>query len=94
MTHHVFVGTRRTECVCTDINEYGMGVSIARPLLVGEIVKLELEIPDDRFESFARVIYRKKGQCGLYFVDLSPEQRQKLAEIIGEWQTCTRELVQ
>ncbi len=41
VTHHVFVGTRRTECVCTDINEYGMGVDIAQPLSVGEIVKLE-----------------------------------------------------
>lgn len=94
VTHHVFVGTRRTECVCTDINEHGMGVDIAQPLSVGEIVRLELELPSDRFDAFARVIYRNHHHCGLYFVDVTAEQRQKLAEIIAEWQPAPENLVQ
>jgi hypothetical protein len=84
VTHHVFVGTRRTECICTDINEHGIGVNIAHPLSVGEIVKVELELPRDRFEVSARVIYRNQHHCGLYFVDLNPEQRNKLRAILKE----------
>jgi hypothetical protein len=94
VTHHLFVGTRRTECVCTDINEHGMGVDIPQPLSVGEIVRLELGLPSDRFDAFARVIYRNSYHCGLYFVDLDPEQRQKLAKILAERQSGSKDLLQ
>jgi PilZ domain len=94
VTHHVFVGTRCTECVCTDINEHGMGVDISQPLSVGEIVKLDLELPSDPFYACARVIYRKQHHCGLYFVDLTPDQRQNLSEIVGKWQSDSKHLVQ
>jgi hypothetical protein len=71
-----------------------MGVDIPQPLSVGEIVKLELELPSDRFEAFARVIYRNHHHCGLYFVELNPEQRQKLAEILAQSQRGAKHSVQ
>lgn len=94
VTHQVFVGTRRTECICTDINEHGMGVDIPQALSVGEIVKLGFELPSERFEAFARVTYRNHHHCGLHFVDLNPEQRQKLAEILAQSESGSKYLVQ
>ncbi len=78
ITHNAFVGTRRTQGVCSDINEYGMGADVPQPLLVGEIVQVALEFPFDRLNTFARVVYRNDFHYGFYFVDMDEEQQQTL----------------
>ncbi len=78
VTHNTFVGTRCTQGVCSDINEYGMGADIPQPLLVGEIVQVALELPFDRLNTFARVVYRNDYHYGFYFVDMDEGQQQTL----------------
>ena len=82
VTHSVFVGTRLTKGLCTQIDEFGMRVEIPNHLSVGEIV--DVVIPPDTFQAFARVTYRNQSHYGLYFVDLDPAQRKKLAGIIAK----------
>lgn len=78
VTHNAFAGTRCTQGVCSDINEYGMGADIPQPLLVGEIVQVALEFPFDRLNTFARVVYRNDYHYGFYFVDMNEQQQQTL----------------
>lgn len=78
VTHHVFVGARSTQGVCTDLNGYGFGADIPQPLSVGEVVKVALDLPSDRLSVFARVVYRNGYHYGFYFVEIEAEQRSKL----------------
>jgi hypothetical protein len=84
VTHHVFVGTKCTKGVCTEINEHGMRVHIAHQLSVGDIVAVDVAFPEGGFRAYARVTYRNQYQYGLYFVDLEPEQQGQLAEFLQQ----------
>lgn len=83
ITHHVFVGTRATQGVCTDLNEHGFGANIPQPLAVGEIVKVALSLPADPLHTCARVVYRNGHHYGFYFVEIEPEQRAKLTSTLS-----------
>lgn len=94
VTHNALAGTRCTQGVCSDINEYGMGADIPQPLLVGEVVQVALELPFDTLKTFARVVYRNDYHYGFYFVDLDDEQRGKLEQALTFLQGWPSEAVQ
>ncbi len=83
VTHNALAGTRCTQGVCSDINEYGMGADIPQPLLVGEVVQIALELPFDRLNAFARVVYRNDYHYGFYFLEMADEQQGRLEQALA-----------
>ncbi len=86
VTHHAFVGTRVSQGVCNDLNEYGFGADIPQPLSVGEVVKVTLELPTDTLNICARVVYRNAHHYGFYFTEVEPEQEAKLLDALSFFQ--------
>lgn len=88
VTHHVFVGTKCTHGVCTEINEHGMRTEVAHPLSVGDIVNVDVAFPEGGFRAYARITYRShdhnRYHYGMYFVELDEAQREQLAELLSQ----------
>ncbi len=94
VTHHAFVGIRCTQGVCTDLNEYGFGANLPRPLSVGEVVKVALDLPAGTLDISARVVYRNAYHYGFYFTEVESEQRSKLAKCLAFLQDTPKMTVQ
>jgi TonB family protein len=65
---------------CTDLNEAGLGAVVAGELVTGQAVAIELRLPNVGLPVRARaqVRYQDRLRCGLQFVGLSVEQREKI----------------
>jgi TonB family protein len=65
---------------CCDLSESGLGAVVAGELLAGQSVALELRLPNVGLPVRARaqVRYQERMRCGLQFVGLSVEQREKI----------------
>jgi TonB family protein len=65
---------------CTDLSEAGLGAVVAGDLVAGQAVAIELRLPNVGLPVRARaqVRYQDRLRCGLQFVGLSVEQREKI----------------
>ncbi len=65
---------------CTDLSEAGLGAVVAGELVAGQAVAVELRLPNVGLPVRARaqVRYQDRLHCGLQFVGLSVEQREKI----------------
>lgn len=65
---------------CTDLSETGLGAIVAGELLPGQAVAIELRLPNVGLpvQARAQVRYQDRLRCGLQFVGLSLEQREKI----------------
>jgi len=65
---------------CTDLSEAGLGAVVAGELIAGQAIAIELRLPNVGLPVRARaqVRYQDRLQCGLQFVGLSVEQREKI----------------
>jgi TonB family protein len=65
---------------CTDLSEAGLGVVVAGELIAGQAVAIELRLPNVGLPLRARaqVRYQERLRCGLQFLGLSVEQREKI----------------
>ena len=65
---------------CTDLSEAGLGAVVAGELSANQSVALELRLPNVGLPVRARaqVRYQDRLHCGLQFVGLSAEQREKI----------------
>jgi TonB family protein len=65
---------------CCDLSESGLGAVVAGELLAGQSVAVELRLPNVGLPVRARaqVRYQERLRCGLQFVGLSVEQREKI----------------
>ena len=65
---------------CTDLSEAGLGAVVAGALIAGQSVAIELRLPNVGVPVRARaqVRYQDRLRCGLQFVGLSVEQREKI----------------
>ena len=65
---------------CCDLSETGLGAVIAGELVAGQSVAVELRLPNVGLPVRARALvrYQEKLRCGLQFVGLSVEQREKI----------------
>jgi TonB family protein len=65
---------------CCDLNEAGLGAVVAGELVAGQSVALEMRLPNVGLPVRARaqVRYHERLHCGLQFVGLSVEQREKI----------------
>ena len=62
---------------CTDISEVGVGAIVAAEMVPGQLLAVELRLPNVGVPVRARAVvrYQIRLQCGLEFVGLSAEQR-------------------
>jgi len=65
---------------CTDLSEAGLGVVVAGELIAGQSVAIELRLPNVGLPLRARaqVRYQSRLRCGLQFLGLSVEEREKI----------------
>ena len=65
---------------CCDLSEAGLGAVVAGELVAGQPVALELRLPGVGLPVRARALvrYQARMRCGLQFVGLSVEQREKI----------------
>jgi TonB family protein len=65
---------------CTDLSEAGLGAIIAGELIAGQAVAIELRLPNVGLPVRARaqIRYQDRLRCGLQFVGLTVEQREKI----------------
>jgi TonB family protein len=65
---------------CCDLSETGLGAVVAGELIAGQSVAIELRLPNVGLPVRARaqVRYQDRMRCGLQFVGLSVEQREKI----------------
>lgn len=65
---------------CCDLSENGLGAVVAGELIAGQSVAIELRLPNVGLPVRARaqVRYQDRLRCGLQFVGLSVEQREKI----------------
>jgi TonB family protein len=65
---------------CTDLSEAGLGAVVAGALIAGQSVAIEFRLPNVGVPVRARaqVRYQDRLHCGLQFVGLSVEQREKI----------------
>jgi TonB family protein len=65
---------------CCDLSEAGLGAVIAGELVAGQAVAIELHLPNVGLPVRARaqIRYQERLRCGLQFVGLSYEQREKI----------------
>src|SRR5882672_9291347 len=65
---------------CTDLSEAGLGAVVAGELIAGQAVAIELRLPNVGLPVRARaqVRYQERLRCGLQFVGLTVEQREKI----------------
>ena len=75
---------------CTDLSEAGLGAVVAGELLAGQAIAIELRLPNVGLPLRARaqVRYQDRLRCGIQFVGLSMEQREK----IRYWSSLTAPL--
>ena len=65
---------------CIDLSEAGLGAVVAGELIAGQAIAVELRLPNVGLPVRARaqVRYQDRLRCGLQFVGLSVEQREKI----------------
>jgi TonB family protein len=65
---------------CCDLSEAGLGAIVAADLAVGQSVALEMRLPNVGLPVRARAVvrYQEPMRCGLQFVGLADEQREKI----------------
>jgi TonB family protein len=65
---------------CCDLSEAGLGAVIAGELIAGQSVAIEMHLPNVGLPVRARaqVRYQERLRCGLQFVGLSLDQREKI----------------
>ena len=76
---------------CCDLSEVGLGAVVAGELNAGQSVAIELRLPNIGLPLRARALvrYQDRLRCGLQFVGLSVEQREK----IRYWTSLRTQLV-
>ncbi len=76
-------GVRSGHGISLDISEGGMGALVDRVLQVGDMVGLDLELPERQLSTIAIVRYSSSSRSGFEFVGLTVEERARLAGIVA-----------
>jgi hypothetical protein len=77
-------GIRTTRGVSLDINEGGLGAIVQGGLRVGEMVEIDVRIPEGLLSTVAIVRHSTGGRSGFEFLGLTPEERRQITNVIGE----------
>jgi hypothetical protein len=82
--HHLARGgVRSSRAVSLDVSENGLGALVEGRLQVGDMVGIELPLPDCQLKAVAIVRHTSSWRSGFEFFGLTPEERAHLATIVG-----------
>lgn len=73
-------GIRASLGVSLDISEGGLGAIVRDGLRVGEMVEIDVQIPNHALSAVAIVRYATSVRSGFEFVGLSTEERHQIAK--------------
>ena len=68
--------------ITLDISEGGVGALVQRRLLIGEVVELDLRMPNCSLSAVALVRHSSSNRSGFEFRGLTPEQRRQINDVI------------
>ncbi|MGB9074980.1 MAG: PilZ domain-containing protein [Terriglobales bacterium] len=83
LRHLVTGGIRSLRGISLDIGEGGLGAIVQGDLRVGEMVEVDVHIPKGPLSAVAIVRHTSNVQSGLEFLGLTAEERQQIANAIG-----------
>ncbi len=67
-----------------DLSESGLGAFVAEPLILGELVTLEIPLPNSHKHAIPSIVVRALGtEYGFQFTALSAEQREQIRETLN-----------
>jgi c-di-GMP-binding flagellar brake protein YcgR len=72
-----------TRGITLDISEGGVGALVQGGLRVGEMVELQVCMPEHPLRTVAIVRYTSCARSGFEFLGLTPEERQQISGVIG-----------
>jgi hypothetical protein len=76
-------GIRSTRGISLDISEGGLGAIVQGDLQVGELVEIDVHIPDRPLSAVAIVRHTSRVRSGLEFLGLTAEERLQISDVIG-----------
>lgn len=82
--HHLTAnGIRSSRGVSLDISEGGLAAMVEPTLNVGDTVEIDLQLPDYDLNAVGIVRYTSASRSGFEFLGLTPEERQRIASLVG-----------
>ena len=82
--HHLVAGgVRSSRGISLDISESGLGALVQAKLEVGDTIGIELKLSDYDLNAVGIVRYTSSARSGFEFVGLAPEERQRIANLVG-----------
>jgi hypothetical protein len=76
-------GIRSSRGITLDISEGGLGAIVQGDLRIGEMVAIDLRIPDRTLSAVAIVRHTSGVRSGLEFLGLTAEERLQITALIG-----------
>lgn len=76
-------GIRSSRGISLDISEGGLGAIVPGDLRVGEVVELDVRIPERPLSTVAIVRHTSSVQSGFEFLGLSAEERVQITKVVG-----------
>jgi PilZ domain len=76
-------GVRRTHGISLDLGEGGLGALVQGDLRVGEMVEIDVHIPERPLNAVAIVRHASSVRSGFEFLGLTAEERQHITNAIG-----------
>jgi hypothetical protein len=83
LRHLVTGGIRSLRGISLDLGEGGLGAIVQGDLRVGEMVEIDVRIPEFPLNAVAIVRYTSSVQSGFEFLGLTAEERLQIANATG-----------
>ena len=83
LRHLMTGGIRSARGISLDIGEGGLGAIVQGDLRVGEMVEIDVRIPERPLSAVAIVRYTSNVRSGLEFLGLTAEEREQIANVPG-----------
>jgi PilZ domain len=83
LRHLVTGGIRATRGISLDIGEGGLGAIVQGDLRVGEMVNIDVRVPECPLTAVAIVRHTSSVRSGFEFLGLTAEERRQIANVIG-----------
>lgn len=83
LRHLITGGVRTSHGITLDLSESGIGALVEGSLLVGDTVAIEFTLADQSLHAVAIVRHSSTARSGFEFLELSVEERFRIANVIG-----------
>jgi hypothetical protein len=83
LRHLMTGGIQSSRGISLDIGEGGLGAIVQGDLRVGEMVEIDVRIPERPLSAVAIVRHTSNVRSGFEFLGLTPEERRQIANVMG-----------